>query len=119
LIFGPIIKFSSKSVSLTPNSYFEDTFGRNDVSGLAAIYGWQGRMELGEGVAAGVEGYGKIDDVSAPPPVSQQDHRIGPAVYIWSQIDPERTISADVALLFGLTDVSPNTSLKFNFGVTF
>lgn len=119
LIFGPILKFSSKAASFTLNSYLEDTFGRNDESGLAVLYGWQGRLDVREGIAVGIEGYGKIDNIADPPPLNEQDHRIGPAVYIWSEIDPGRTISLDTALVFGLTNVAPDASLKFNLGTTF
>ena len=119
LIFGPIVKFSSKAASFTLNSYFEDTFGRNDVSGLASLYGWQWRREVRECLAVGVEGYGKIEDIADPPPISEQDHRIGPAVYLWSEVAEHRTLSLDTALLFGLTEGAPSASLKFNFGMTF
>jgi hypothetical protein len=119
LIFGPIVKFSSKAASLTLNPYFEDTFGRNDSPGLAALYGWQGRLEVRQGLAIGIEGYGKIDDIADPPPVNEQDHRVGPAVYLWTEVAPQRTASLDAALLFGLTEAAPATSFKFNFGMTF
>lgn len=119
LIFGPILKVSSKGASFTVNSYFEDTFGRNRSPGLASLYGWQGRLEAGEGIAFGVEGYGKIDDIADPPPVDEQDHRLGPAIYLWTEVAPQRTATLDAALLFGLTEGAPAASLKFNFGMTF
>jgi hypothetical protein len=119
LIFGPIIKVSSKTASFTSNLYFEDTFGRNRDPGLRALYGWQGRVEVSDDLGLGIEGYGAIDNISDAPPASEQDHRIGPAAYFSSNLDGDRTFSVDVAVLFGLTEAAPNSSLKFNFGMTF
>lgn len=119
LIFGPIIKGSSKAASITSNLYLEDTFGRNRDPGLRALYGWQGKVEVSDSFGLGIEGYGAIDDICNAPPASEQDHRMGPAAYFSSKLDDDRTFLVDLALLFGLTEAAPNSSLKFNFGMTF
>lgn len=119
LIFGPIVKYSWKDATVTANAYFEDTFGRNDTPGLALLYGWQARRQLREGLAIGIEGFGEIENLGDAPPVSEQDHRIGPGVFLSSKIAENHTLLLDVGVLFGLTESSPGTSLKVNFGATF
>lgn len=121
LVFGPIAKLSTPGGKgwLTINPNFEDQFGRNAGPGLNILYGWQARWRLDENLAIGVDGFGKVPDFTHSPLVQDQDHRIGPAVATQFKVAGDRTITVDTALLVGLTETSPELSLKFNVGAPF
>ncbi|MEQ1711795.1 MAG: transporter [Hyphomicrobium sp.] len=118
LLFGPVIKLSSGKASLTLNPYFEDTFGRNRASGIASIYAWQGKYELNESVAIGIEGFGKIESLGDAPVWNEQDHRFGPGVFYSWDGDDKRKFGLDAGVLVGLTDAAPDVTFKLNFGIT-
>lgn len=119
LIFGPIVKLSAGKASLTFNPYLEHTFGRNSGPGLNLLYGWEGRLGLTKGVAVGLQSFGKIASIGDAPPWHEQDHRVGPALFLEWEAGADRTIALDMAVLAGLTEASPDVSLKANLGMTF
>lgn len=121
LVFGPIAKVSAPGGGgwVTVNANFEDQFGRNAGPGLNILYGWQGRWKLNETWAVGVDGFGKVPDFASGPSVRDQDHRIGPAAYTELDLGPGHKLTIDTAVLIGLTQSSPELSLKLNVGHPF
>jgi hypothetical protein len=115
--FGPIIQLKADKVALTVNPFFETTFGANHIDGLALIYGWQAKLDVSEGIAIGVEGHGLVENIGHAPALSEQEHRIGPVVYLEGELWKDRPVSADIGLLFGLTDATPDVALKLNIGI--
>ena len=121
LVFGPITKLSTPGGKgwLTINPYLENQFGRNSGPGLNMLYGWQGRWKINDTWAVGIDGFGKIADFAHAPALRDQDHRLGPAVGTEFKLGGDRTITVDTALLVGLTESTPELSLKFNVGAPF
>jgi hypothetical protein len=89
----------------------------NEQDGFALNYAWQFKYDLRQGFGIGVEGFGVVDNLGDPPPVSEQEHRIGPVVFTEIELSKDFKIAADVGLLFGLTPATPDVALKVNFGV--
>lgn len=117
LLFGPVVKLTSGKASLTLNPYFEDTFGRNRSAGISSVYGWQGKLEIDDRFAVGIEGYGKVENLGSSPVWDEQDHRIGPSLYFSWDGGDKRKLGLDAGVLVGLTDASPDVTFKLNFGV--
>ncbi|HRD75234.1 MAG TPA: hypothetical protein PK264_04755 [Hyphomicrobiaceae bacterium] len=117
LVFGPIVAIKSDKIVFTANPFFEQTFGRNSVDGIAFTYGWNAKYEIREGFALGIEGYGLIENIGNPPPWSEQEHRIGPAIFTEFKLGNGLTIAPDIGLLFGMTHATPDVALKLNIGV--
>ena len=117
LIFGPIMTLKSEKVSLTLNPFFEKTFGRNHSDGIALNYGWKAKYELRNGFAVGVEGFGVVENLGNPPSGSEQEHRIGPAIFTEIALTKDFKITPDIGLLFGLTSATPDLALKLNVGI--
>lgn len=115
--FGPILAWKADKLSLAINPFIERTFGRNAVDGFAAVYGWQLRYELRDGLVLGVEGFGYVESIAHPPTFDAQEHRAGPAVFTEIPVTKELKISADVGVLLGLTRATPDAALKLNVGV--
>lgn len=116
-LFGPIVVLQSGKLSFAANPFFEKTFGRNRVEGIALNYGWNAKYQLNESLAIGVEAFGLIENLGAPPPISEQEHRIGPALFTTIKLTNDLTITPDVGLFFGLTEATPDLTLKFNVGI--
>jgi len=119
VVFGPIAKLSNERLALVVNPYFEKTYGENRVDGVAFVYGWQGKLVLREGVAVGIEGFGKIENVGNAAPWSEQDHRIGPALMLEWELAKDRNLMLDMGVLAGLTLATPDVTYKFSVATTF
>ena len=117
LFFGPIATLKSDKLSLTANPFLEKTFGRNQVEGIALNYGWHAKYEVREGFAVGIEAFGLIENLANPPPWSEQEHRIGPAVFTEIALSKDFKITPDIGVLFGLTPATPDVTLKLNVGI--
>jgi len=145
--FGPILQFGSDKASITLNPLFEKTFGQNREEGVAFVYAWQAKAEVREHVAVGIEGYGVIPDIGNAPGIDFQEHRIGPVLYLDFDLDrngkPEKRLSLkdtgrhgrageqeghdeegpklalELGVLFGLTEATPDTTVKFKAAASF
>lgn len=136
--FGPVVSLSSGLMTLTLNPFFEKTFGRNREDGIALSYGWRATYEIEENFSVGVEGYGEIADIGNAPGASEQIHRIGPVLYLGhvhgnpshhemhegehhgdEHGGHEGGLHAEVGVLFGLTQATPDAALKVNLGLDF
>jgi hypothetical protein len=115
--FGPILSFKADKLSLNANPFFEKTFGRNKVDGIALSYGWNAKYELTKTVSVGVEGFGFVENIGHGTPLDEQEHRIGPAIFTEVEITKDYSITPDLAVLFGLTKGTPDLAIKFNVGI--
>ena len=116
-LFGPIITLERGKLSWTGNPFFEKTFGRNRDEGLAFNYGWNAKYKIDERLSVGVEGFGLIENLGNSPPLSEQEHRIGPALFASIDLGEGRTITPDIGVFFGLTEATPKLTFKLNVGV--
>ena len=115
-VFGPIVATKWDRLSFALNPFLEQTFGRNREQGLHFTYGWQAKYDIREGLAVGIEGYGHVGDMSNSPPLSDQEHRIGPVLFTEIALG-DLKLTPDVGVLFGLTRATPDVTIKFNVGV--
>jgi hypothetical protein len=115
--FGPILSYKADKLSINANPFFEKTFGRNKVDGIAFTYGWNAKYELTKAVSIGVEGFGVVENIGHGTPLDEQEHRIGPAIFTEVEISKDYSISPDFAVLFGLTKGTPDVAFKFNVGI--
>jgi hypothetical protein len=63
---GPIVTLAAQKLSFTANPFLERNFGRNSVDGIAFTYGWQAKYEVRDGLAVGVEAFGRIENLGDP-----------------------------------------------------
>jgi hypothetical protein len=115
--FGPIITLKDDKVTFTANPFFEKTFGRNRVEGIALNYGWNVKYALNDKLAVGMEGFGLVENLGNSSSLDEQQHRLGPALFATIKLGEHLTITPDVGLFFGLTEATPNLTLKLNVGV--
>ena len=115
--FGPIVTLKDDKLAFTANPFFEKTFGRNRVEGIALNYGWNVKYTLNDTLAIGVEGFGLIENLGDPASLAEQQHRLGPALFATIKLSEHLTITPDVGLFIGLTEATPSLTLKLNVGV--
>ena len=115
--FGPIIQVQRDNASFTANPFFEKTFGRNRVEGIALNYGWNAKLKLNDSLSVGVEGFGLIESLGEHQPLAERQHRVGPALFTTLKLAENLTITPDIGLYFGLTEATPSLTLKLNVGV--
>jgi len=118
VLFGPIVKFAHKDVSLTLNPFFEKTFGDNQIEGIAFDYGWQFNVGVTKGVTLSLAGFGHIDDLGHAPPVSQQEHKIGPLIAFETELSESRKLALETGVFFGMTEATPDTAFKVKLSYT-
>ncbi|HUU66573.1 MAG TPA: hypothetical protein VMW57_04725 [Methyloceanibacter sp.] len=138
LEFAPIVELASGPLLLTLNPYFGTQVGENKQNdGLGFEYGWRAEYKIAERWGAGVEMFGEIEDLSNSGPFESQNHSIGPTLFynpgaddddVGGQGDededeiagaPEMELSFNVGVQFGLTDMTSDTALKFQGGISF
>jgi hypothetical protein len=117
LFFGPIVTLKDDKLSFTANPFFEKTFGRNNVEGIALNYAWHAKYAVRTGLAVGIEGFGVVENLGSSPALRDQEHRVGPAIFAEFALTKDLKITPDIGLLFGLTRATPDLALKFNVGV--
>jgi hypothetical protein len=119
VIFGPIVSWKADKFSALANPFFEKTFGQNHEEGIAFTYTWQAKLEIEKGFGIGVEGLGRIENISASPPISQQDHRIGPSLYFTKPLGQGQELEIGLGTFIGMTRGSPDATLKLNLAISF
>ncbi|MBS0241718.1 MAG: hypothetical protein JSS20_06030 [Proteobacteria bacterium] len=138
-LFGPAITMRAGANELALNPFVEKSFGQNHTDGVDFVYGWQARHELSKAVVIGFEGYGRVADVASGPSLAIQEHRIGPLLILRSvfgeaqAMGPSRlggfgiaphtsspaTTELELGVLFGLTEATPDATVKANLHVNF
>jgi hypothetical protein len=80
MLLGPIAKLSGHDISATLDTFFVHDLNSSDITALETK--WQVKHRLTDRVSLGVEGYGKITDLDHAGSFQDQEHRIGPVIYL-------------------------------------
>jgi len=139
--FGPIVELASGKLLLTLNPLFAAQVGEHrETDGLGFEYGWRAQYNVAKKWAVGAEMFGEIEDLSNSGSWDEQTHSIGPTLFYMPGGDddndngngnggddderkvggpPEKEISLNVGVQFGLTDVTSDTAVKFQGSLGF
>ena len=117
LAVGPIFETEVGPVTFIGNVFVEVPFENGLDPGLA--YAAQASAAVSEHVAIGLEAHGDIEEAFGDAvPSEEQAHFIGPAVFFEAELG-DHVIEPRVALLFGLTEATPDAVLSVNFELKF
>jgi hypothetical protein len=116
VLYGPIVRLGAGPTSLVLNPFLETTFGQHE-EGTAFLYAWQLKHEVRKGFQLGVEGFGKYPDLGGVG--GPQRHRIGPLASFEFEVADKRTLSFETGVLFGLTEATPDTTVRMQVTLTF
>lgn len=117
VLLGPIVRIGEGKTSLILNPFIEKTFGQNREDGIAFVYGWQLKHEMRKGFWIGVEGFGKFPDITGLK--GPEEHRVGPLLTWEIEMADKRTLGFEMGVLFGLTEATPDTTVKFQVTYTY
>jgi hypothetical protein len=135
--FGPIVELASGGFLLTTNTFFTSQVGEHrETDGLGFEYGWRAQQKIAKKWAVAAEMFGEIEDLSNAGSFDEQQHSLGPTLLYLPNGDdddddgngdddkkvlgpPEKEISLNVGVQFGLTDFTSDTALKFQGSIGF
>jgi hypothetical protein len=119
--FGPLAKFGDDDLSLTLNAIFDKTFGKYRTPGTGLDYAAQFKFAVVDGLSAGAELFGDISDLGNVPSFNDTEFRVGPVLYLsWSSSEHSHFgFTGDIGVLFGTTDATPDTTIKWDLQLTF
>ncbi len=118
--FGPVMEVAPGPWLLTFNPRLVDQLGEfADQEWLGFEYAAQARYSVTERWGVAVLMFGEIEELVHSGPFDTQSHVLGPSLYVFSAPDAEREWNLGAGVLFGLTDASPDTSLRITFAVEY
>ncbi len=108
---GPALQMDSDALQFNFNPLLGKHFGTEEPERLALGYQWQVKGLVARGIELGAQGFGSVGPWNHWSPRAQQEHTLGPAVFLKTQALGSTT-RLDAAWLFGLGDGSPRNVLR-------
>jgi hypothetical protein len=95
------------------NLIFEREIGNNASSDIEVEYAWRTRYELRQEFRPALELYGELGELDGLEINGDQQHQAGPVASGKFSLGKESSVSYEFGYLFGLTDDSPDGTLKW------
>ena len=105
------------STVLTANLLAEREFA--DGAGTGMEYAARYRWRVSEGFEPGIEFYGEFGDWGDSGSLDEHEHQVGPSMLGKVRMREHSAIKYEAALLFGLTEDSPDTTLRLQLEYEF
>lgn len=109
--FGPLLQTEFDLVQLNFNPLLTNISRAVEGNGTYFGYQWQVKYRWQQALEFGAQGFGDMGRWDHVAPMSEQSHRMGPALFGKYNLGGRQAIVWNAALLFGLTAESPD----FNF----
>lgn len=113
--FGPLFQTEFGKLQLNANVLFERKFGSNDTNESRFTemgYQWQAKYRLQRSFELGMQGMGEMGKWNNWTSRSEQNHRIGPAIFGKVLVGNKQAIKYNAAWLLGLSDAAPNNTFR-------
>lgn len=132
LLFGPIAKVAKGKLSSTLNLFFSEELGGGENDGPGLFYAEQVRYAISDHFGVGIEAFGEIEDLAHPGSFNDQEHRVGPALYLKLGGEDAETEGREAAgskdeakaehievklaagVLFGISDATSDVAFKLD-----
>lgn len=120
---GPLLQATVGRLQLNGNAMFERVLGGADGDSVAQVtnigYQWQTRFRAGGTFDFGIQGFGEMGKWDQWGKTTEQNHRMGPAVFGKLALGEYQAIKYNAAWLAGVTDAAPNTTLRMQIEYEF
>lgn len=113
LEIGPMLQKEIGAATYNLNLIWVRDYGRQADHVTEFEYAFQARVKGDPMLEYGVQALGELGEWSDMKAAGDQEHKIGPAVFGTVKANGNNKISYDGALLFGLTDDTPDATLRF------
>ena len=108
---GPTLQMDTDDLQLNFNPLLGKNIGAEQPEKLALGYQWQVKGMVAHGIELGAQGFGSVGTWNHWAPASQQEHTVGPAIFLKTSAFGG-PIRFDAAWLFGIGDGSPRNVLR-------
>ena len=108
---GPTLQMDTDDLQVNVNPLLSRHIAADEPEKLALGYQWQVKGLVARGVELGAQGFGSVGTWNHWSPASQQQHLIGPAIFLKTSAFGGAT-RLDAAWLFGVGDGSPRNTLR-------
>jgi hypothetical protein len=112
LKLGPLFQTEFGKLQLNGNILFEKLFDAVEPSPTVMGYQWQAKYRWQRSFEYGIQGFGEMGEWNHWESVPEQSHKIGPAVFGKMALSDHLAIKYNAAWLFGLTDGTPDNTLR-------
>jgi len=120
LEIGPVAEFGVGPVEMVANLFLDIPFEDGADPGLAYALSAAVPVDAADRISVGAEAHGGAEGAFGDAlPLGETTHVLGPAVYADVDIGRGRSLEPRFALLFGLTEGSPDAVASFNIELKF
>lgn len=109
---GPLFQTDFDRWQLNLNVLLERHFRSEEASQTQLGYQWQVRYLSSGKVDLGVQGFGEVGKWNHWASSSEQNHRLGPAIFGKVNLGGRHVIKYNAAVLFGLTSAAPDHTVR-------
>lgn len=111
---GPLFQTEFGKLQLNGNILFERKIGGDDDEDHITEMGyqWQAKYRWMQEFEFGLQGMGEMGEWNHWENSSEQNHRIGPAVFGKLDLGQKQAIKYNAALLFGVSDAAPDHTFR-------
>lgn len=118
--WGPLLQADlTSSVQANLNLLFEKHYRAASPSAAELGYQWQLKYRWKPAFEFGLQGFGDVGPWRHWEPHAEQPHRLGPAVFGRFKAGDHQVVKVNAALLRGLTDAAPRTTLRMQAELEF
>lgn len=110
--FGPLFQTEVDLVQINFNPLLTNISRAVDGNGTYFGYQWQVKYRWQQALEFGAQGFGDMGRWDHLAPTSEQNHRMGPALFGKYNLGGKQAIVWNAALLFGLTAGSPDYNFR-------
>lgn len=110
--YGPLLQAEADQMQFNLNPLLTSITRASEGNGTYFGYQWQVKYRWREALEFGAQGFGDLGRWNHFSPTSEQDHRLGPALFGKWRLGGAEAIVWNAALLFGATSGSPNRNFR-------
>ena len=112
--FGPLLRKEIGPTVNTVNLFLTKEIGQFAGGGRMSFnYAWETRISTGGLIEPGFQAYGEPGPIGHFSHVSEQDHRVGPQLFVAIHDFGPGTLKMNGGILFGLTPAAPRETLRW------
>ena len=108
---GPTLQMDTDDLQINLNFSLGKHVGGEEPEKLGLGYQWQAKTMVAQGLELGAQGFGSFGPWNDWSPASQQEHFVGPAIFVKTNVFGG-PIRFDAAYLFGIGDGSPRNVIR-------
>lgn len=117
--FGPLFQSEFGKLQLNGNVLFEKHFDAAESAPTEMAYQWQAKYRWLPSFEYGMQGFGEMGEWNHWESSSNQEHKIGPAIFGKLAMSHRTAIKYNAAWLFGLTENTPDNTFRLQTELEF